>query len=146
MIFTDCVGALIVYDITDQDSFTKVNTWIKELRKYLPGDTPIIIAGNKCDMQNRQIPIVEAEKYAIPIIKMHNHLYFSYARGVDSEHISTSAKTGAGVLDIFTSLAKSKFSKLLNSDRNYPGTIEQEGGGAQEEAEHEGRLKSEWLR
>lgn len=48
-----CIGALIVYDITDQDSFTKVNTWIKELRKYLPSDTPILIAGNKCDMPNR---------------------------------------------------------------------------------------------
>ena len=57
-----CVGALIVYDITDQDSFTKVNTWIKELRKYLPAETPIIIAGNKCDMNNRVIPLEEAEK------------------------------------------------------------------------------------
>jgi GTPase SAR1 family protein len=57
-----CVGALIVYDITDQDSFARVNTWIKELRKYLPLDTPIIIAGNKCDMSNRQIPLEEAEK------------------------------------------------------------------------------------
>jgi GTPase SAR1 family protein len=47
------IGALIVYDITDQDSFTKVGQWVKELRKYLPGETPIIIAGNKCDMQNR---------------------------------------------------------------------------------------------
>jgi GTPase SAR1 family protein len=51
-----------VYDITDQDSFTKVNTWIKELRKYLPQETPIVIAGNKCDMSNRQIPIADAEK------------------------------------------------------------------------------------
>ncbi len=56
------IGALIVYDITDQDSFTKVNTWIKELRKYLPLDTPIVIAGNKCDMSNRVISIADAEK------------------------------------------------------------------------------------
>lgn len=51
-----------MYDITDQDSFTKVNIWIKELRKYLPKDTPIIIAGNKCDMTNRVISLDEAEK------------------------------------------------------------------------------------
>lgn len=56
------LGALIVYDITDQDSFTKVNIWIKELRKYLPKETPIIIAGNKCDMTNRIISLDEAEK------------------------------------------------------------------------------------
>jgi GTPase SAR1 family protein len=64
-VFTVIVGALIVYDITDQDSFTKVNTWLKELRKYLPQETPIIIAGNKCDVQNRVIPLEEAEKYEI---------------------------------------------------------------------------------
>lgn len=57
-----CIGALIVYDITDKDSFARVNTWMKELKKYLPNGTPIIIAGNKCDLQNRQIPLDEADK------------------------------------------------------------------------------------
>ena len=52
-----CIGALVVYDITDLDSFDKVKTWVNELRKYLPSDTPIIIAGNKCDINNRQISI-----------------------------------------------------------------------------------------
>jgi GTPase SAR1 family protein len=42
-----------------------VNTWLKELRKYLPQETPIIIAGNKCDVMNRVIPLEEAEKYEI---------------------------------------------------------------------------------
>lgn len=55
------IGALIVYDITDLDSFDKVKTWVNELRKYLPQDTPIIIAGNKCDINNRMIPIEIAE-------------------------------------------------------------------------------------
>ena len=65
--FLNClsIGALIVYDITDKDSFAKVNTWVKELKKYLPAGTPIIISGNKCDIQNRQIPLDEAEKYDI---------------------------------------------------------------------------------
>lgn len=58
------IGALIVYDITDLDSFQKVTAWVKELRKYLTQETPIIIAGNKCDLANRQIPIEEAENYA----------------------------------------------------------------------------------
>ena len=44
------VGALLVYDITDIDSFKKVERWVKELRTYLPAGTPIIIAGNKCDL------------------------------------------------------------------------------------------------
>ena len=53
---------MIVYDITDRDSFAKVNKWVKELQKYLSPTTPIIIAGNKCDIDNRQIMQEEAEK------------------------------------------------------------------------------------
>jgi Ras-related protein Rab-2A len=54
-------GALVVYDITDIDSFDKVNIWVKELKKYLPAETPIVIAGNKCDLSNRMIPLERAE-------------------------------------------------------------------------------------
>ena len=46
-------GALIVYDITDLESWSKVNIWVKELQRYLPQETPIIITGNKCDIPNR---------------------------------------------------------------------------------------------
>ena len=47
--YWDAVGAILVYDITDRDSFDKVRTWVEELRLYLSKDTPIAIAGNKCD-------------------------------------------------------------------------------------------------
>lgn len=47
------LGALVVYDITDVDSFKKVGVWLKELNSYLEPNTPILIAGNKCDVHNR---------------------------------------------------------------------------------------------
>lgn len=50
-----CVGAVIVYDITDETSFTKVTMWITELKKYVETDIPIIIAANKSDLKNRVI-------------------------------------------------------------------------------------------
>ena len=58
----DNLGALIVYDITDLESWAKVNIWVKELQKFLPPETPILITGNKCDIPNRQIPLDEAER------------------------------------------------------------------------------------
>lgn len=51
-----------MYDITDLESWSKVNMWMKELQTYLPKDTPILITGNKCDIPNRQIPLDEAER------------------------------------------------------------------------------------
>jgi GTPase SAR1 family protein len=47
------IGALIVYDITDLDSFDRVQQWVKELKRELGPDIPIVIAGNKCDMPSR---------------------------------------------------------------------------------------------
>jgi Ras-related protein Rab-21 len=48
--YRDAAGAILVYDITDRDSFAKVKKWVDELKIYLPDDTPIAIAGNKCDL------------------------------------------------------------------------------------------------
>jgi len=40
----------VVYDITDIDSYQKMEAWVKELRLNL-GDVPIIIVGNKMDLE-----------------------------------------------------------------------------------------------
>ncbi len=56
------LGALLVYDICDQDSFVKVKNWVKELRMMLGANVEICIVGNKADMErNRTVAIQEAE-------------------------------------------------------------------------------------
>lgn len=83
-----------MYDSTEIDTFKKMNQWVSELRNYLPAEIPILIAGNKCDLfNNKAVDDETAKKYA----KNHNSDYFA-----------TSAKTGAGVSDLFTTLATSK--------------------------------------
>ena len=52
-----------MYDVTDKDSFEKVKKWQSELEKYLPG-APIMIAGNKCDMVNKNVDEEMATAYA----------------------------------------------------------------------------------
>jgi hypothetical protein len=42
---------------------------------------------------------------------------YSYARQVGSEHFSSSAKSGQGVIEIFSTLAKSNFSQMYNENR-----------------------------
>ena len=48
--YRDSHGAVLVYDITDRDSFTKVRHWVKELRKIVGQTIVLVIAGNKADM------------------------------------------------------------------------------------------------
>ena len=62
--YREAAGALIVYDQTDVDSFAKLKTWAIELRKYLDADTPIVIAGNKCDLPTRAVDLADAQSYA----------------------------------------------------------------------------------
>jgi len=85
-------GALLVYDITDNDSFVRVQNWVKELRKMLGKDIVLAIAGNKCDLErNRVVSLETAEKYA---------------QTVGAKHYSTSAKLNKGVNELFLDLTK----------------------------------------
>ena len=94
--YRDAAAAILVYDITDRDSFDKVQTWVEELRLYLAKDTPIAIAGNKCDLQNKQIEQEEVE---------------DYAKLISGAHFYTSAKTGKGIEDIFVEITKAVIRK-----------------------------------
>jgi len=90
--YRDANGALLVYDITDRDSFTKVRHWVKELRKIVGKNIIIVIAGNKADMEKkRQVDEAEAE---------------AYAASVGAVHVPTSAKTGKNVEQAFLELTK----------------------------------------
>ena len=51
----DADGAILVYDITDVDSFNKVKVWVKELRKMLGADSiSMAIVGNKTDLEKQR--------------------------------------------------------------------------------------------
>ena len=52
--YRDANGAILVYDITDQDSFQKVKNWVKELRKMLGAEINLAIAGNKVDLEKQR--------------------------------------------------------------------------------------------
>lgn len=98
--YREASGALIVYDQTDVDSFAKVKTWAIELRKYLEGDTPIVIAGNKCDLPTRAVDLAEAQ---------------AYARNNGFEHVGTSAKSGENVEETFAMIARKIIDKKQQS-------------------------------
>ena len=60
----DRVGAVIVYDITDAESFEKAKNWVKELRKMVGNDIVVVLAANKLDLErNRKVEVGDAERY-----------------------------------------------------------------------------------
>ncbi|XP_050360514.1 ras-related protein Rab-21 [Nymphalis io] len=96
-------GAILVYDITDEDSFGKVKNWVKELKKMLGSDIVLIIAGNKVDLEHeRTVPLEEAE---------------SYADMVGAKHFYTSAKLNQGVEELFLELTREMVERFEQNTR-----------------------------
>ncbi len=58
-------GILLMYDITDVNSFKCIPGWIKSISEAKGEDFPIILIGNKCDLnQERKITKEEGKKEA----------------------------------------------------------------------------------
>ncbi|KAH8245560.1 hypothetical protein KR032_011995 [Drosophila birchii] len=85
-------GALLVYDITDQDSFQKVKSWVRELRQMRGTEIALIIVGNKTDLEEQR-----AVEYAEAL---------QYARTVGAQYVETSAKDNEGVTELFELLSR----------------------------------------
>lgn len=108
--YRDSNGAILVYDITDEDSFFKVKNWVKELKKMLGEDIALCIAGNKIDLEkDRHVDASEAE---------------AYTKTVGAKHFHTSAKLNKGVEEMFFELAKQMLERQEKSDNNRDGMLD----------------------
>ncbi|ETO19566.1 canine-like rab-type small G protein [Reticulomyxa filosa] len=52
--YRDADGAILVFDITDQTSFNKVQNWVEELRKIVGDDILVVVASNKQDLESKR--------------------------------------------------------------------------------------------
>lgn len=53
---------MIIYDVTDRQSFIEVEGWIKTIHECVPTDIPIIIIGNKIDLDTKSITTEEGKE------------------------------------------------------------------------------------
>ena len=85
-------GIIIVYDVTDRDTFENVRTWIQEIEKYSKPGVCKVLVGNKCDLDSqRQVTKEEAEEFA-------NQFGMPF--------IETSAKASLNVDEAFVTMTK----------------------------------------
>ncbi|KAJ2358490.1 Golgi to endosome transport [Coemansia sp. RSA 2618] len=85
------IGTILVYDITNRDSFESLERWLSDARQLTPASSIFVLVGNKADQeQRREVGSEEGEAYAAK-----NGMLF----------VEASAKTGAKVEAIFMDLA-----------------------------------------
>lgn len=63
------LGAVLVYDVTNAESFKNCRYWVDSIRCYADENVVIALVGNKCDLaqlapQRRQVKFEEARKFA----------------------------------------------------------------------------------
>lgn len=140
MYYRNAQAAVVVYDITKASSLEKAKSWVKELQRQANPNIVIALAGNKLDLVNssasstgttssesedeaddatatpgeapasgeseslRQVPREEAQAYATEA----GLLFFE-----------TSAKTGEGVVDLFTEIGMSYVCRMNTLTNEY---------------------------
>ena len=53
MYFRDADACIIVYDVTDRDSFNNLSdVWLKDLQEKAPENILKVLVGNKCDLKD----------------------------------------------------------------------------------------------
>ncbi|XP_018106446.1 RAB27A, member RAS oncogene family L homeolog isoform X1 [Xenopus laevis] len=70
--FRDAMGFLLLFDLTNEQSFLNVRNWMSQLQIHAYCENPdIVLCGNKCDLDDQRAVKEEeakefAEKYGIP--------------------------------------------------------------------------------
>ena len=90
-------GIMLVYDITDLESFQNLNSWIIEIEKNASKNVYKILVGNKCDMEGERKISAEQGK--------------DFASQYGMKFIETSAKESTNISEAFIEMTK----EIINS-------------------------------
>ena len=55
-------GIIVVYDVTDQESFNNVKQWLHEIDRYACENVSIVLVGTKSDLASRRVVSFDAAK------------------------------------------------------------------------------------
>merc|ERR1712032_42556 len=84
-------GIIVVYDVTDNESFNNVKQWLHEIDRYACENVNKLLVGNKSDLTSKRAVSTEQGK--------------EFADSLGIEFLETSAKTSTNVEQAFLTMA-----------------------------------------
>ncbi|CAO3656561.1 unnamed protein product [Mucor hiemalis] len=77
MYYRGAHAALLVYDITSQESFEELSSWIEELKRNMTEDLVIVVVANKLDLAQvrREVSYDDAQQYITRLLGPETLLY-----------------------------------------------------------------------
>lgn len=92
--YKGAAGALLVFDLTREQTYTETRKWLTEIRQFAGENIPFILIGNKADLLEDVGRVIDQDEAR------------SFAENEGSIYIETSAKTGENVEEAFTELTR----------------------------------------
>ncbi|XP_039247962.1 ras-related protein ORAB-1 [Styela clava] len=118
-------GIIVVYDVTDQESFTNVKQWLQEIDRYASENVNKLLVGNKCDLTTKKVVDYTTAK--------------EYADSLKVPFLETSAKNATNVEQAFMTMAAEIKNRMGPGTATSPGQgnkvditskpVDQKGGG-----------------
>jgi small GTP-binding protein len=97
--FRGAQGAVVVYDVTNRESFNNIKKWIKDIDKNCYKDIVIFLVGNKIDeIDNREVSTEEGKELS---------------EEYNINHYECSAKTGKNIEELYFNIATIISKKII---------------------------------
>ena len=91
-------GCFIVYDITNPESFDKIEFWYQSVKQKASNDVSIILVGNKCDLEEQRVITKEKGE--------------EKAKELNIPFFETSALSDININEIFRELVENIYDKI----------------------------------
>mmetsp|Transcript_25114 Transcript_25114/g.51070 ORF Transcript_25114/g.51070 Transcript_25114/m.51070 type:complete len:212 (-) Transcript_25114:178-813(-) len=104
--YRGAMGILLVYDVADEQSFTNVRNWMRQIDQNAAENVTRILIGNKCDVDASERKITHEQGEAL-------------AAEYGIKFFETSAKMNTNVDDSFSSIAKDIVDRLKENPDHY---------------------------
>ena len=95
-------GVILVFDITNKESFELLETWMNELKENNKVDISKVLIGNKSDLEDmRQVQKEDAEKFA---------------ETIGCKYFEGSAKTGENIFEALNEIARITYFSVKDNE------------------------------